>query len=188
MTVQLRVFKAQAENLQRHTSLQRRTRRHTLWNAKEAAIVQWAIVNLKVENIKAYLQLITRWKKRFGVSIWVATNESQKAPSDYTDAAVAFHHEIALLRVRHDYVPLNMCNVDQTMVRVDNPASQINNILVKSTIQIFNTSRASRSFTAASCHRDRRARTLRIWSEQSNFNLKEQQELKIVLAASRILL
>ncbi|KAL3203744.1 hypothetical protein MRX96_041761 [Rhipicephalus microplus] len=73
-----------------------------------------------------------------------ATNESQKTPDDYAEAAHAFRLSVNKLRSMHDYTPFNMVNMDQTMVRVDCPASRTNNIIGESFVQITNTRYARR--------------------------------------------
>ncbi|KAH6929089.1 hypothetical protein HPB50_023387 [Hyalomma asiaticum] len=47
-----------------------------------------------------------------------ATNESQKTPEDFTEAAKAFRSAVNALRIRHDYTLFNISNMDQTMVRM----------------------------------------------------------------------
>ncbi|KAH7937196.1 hypothetical protein HPB49_008606 [Dermacentor silvarum] len=48
---------------------------------------------------------------------------------------------------RYGYTLYNMANMDQTMVRIDNPANRTNNVIGESTIRIANTGCARRGFT-----------------------------------------
>ncbi|KAH7975936.1 hypothetical protein HPB52_006813 [Rhipicephalus sanguineus] len=48
---------------------------------------------------------------------------------------------------RNGYTLYNMANMDQTMVRIDNPANRTNNVVGESTIRIANTGCARRGFT-----------------------------------------
>ncbi|KAH7967127.1 hypothetical protein HPB49_022953 [Dermacentor silvarum] len=68
-----------------------------------------------------------------------ATNESQKMPEEFAEAASAFLSSANSLRRRYGYTLYNMANMDQTMVRIDNPANRTNNVIGKSTIRIANT-------------------------------------------------
>lgn len=106
-------------------------------------------VNLNLGNFKASSQYIKRWKKRFGVTMRVSTNDSQKAPADCAEAVNAFRARITSLRTCHDYTPYNIANMDQTMVRMDNPATRTNNVAGESSIRIANTGCARRGFTVA---------------------------------------
>lgn len=76
-----------------------------------------------------------------------ATNDSQKAPADCGEAVTAFRSTIATLQAQHDYTPFNICNMDQTMVRIDNPATRTNNVAGENSIRIANTGCACRGFT-----------------------------------------
>lgn len=73
---------------------------------------------------------INRWKKGFGVTMHVSTNDSQKAPSDFKEAVDAINSRIATLRTCFDYTAC-ICNMDQTMVRMNSPATSTNNITGK---------------------------------------------------------
>ncbi|KAG0444905.1 hypothetical protein HPB47_013242 [Ixodes persulcatus] len=106
-------------------------------------------VNLNLGNFKASSQYIKRWKKRFGVTMRVSTNDSQKAPADCAEAVNAFRARITSLRTCHDYTPYNIANMDQTMVRMDNPVTRTNNVAGESSIRIANTGCARRGFTVA---------------------------------------
>ncbi|KAH7948813.1 hypothetical protein HPB49_002674 [Dermacentor silvarum] len=76
-----------------------------------------------------------------------ATNESQKTPEEFSEAASAFRSSANSLRRRYDYTLYNIANMDQTMVRIDNPANRTNNVIGESTIRIANTGCARRGFT-----------------------------------------
>lgn len=105
--------------------------------------------SLQLGNFAASSQYIKRWKQRFGVTMRQSTNESQKTPDDFSEAAKAFRSAVNSLRARHDYTPYNICNMDQTMVRMDSPASRTNNVAGESTVRIANTGCARRGFTVA---------------------------------------
>ncbi|KAM7296368.1 hypothetical protein ISCGN_021535 [Ixodes scapularis] len=77
------------------------------------------------------------------------TNDSQKAPADCGEAVTAFRSTTVTLRARQDYTPFNICNMDQTMVRMDNPATRTNNVAGENNIRIANTGCARRGFTVA---------------------------------------
>ncbi|KAM7314107.1 hypothetical protein ISCGN_003892 [Ixodes scapularis] len=83
------------------------------------------------------------------MTIRTATNDSQKAPADCGEAVTAFRSTIATLRARHDYTPFNICNMDQTMVRMDNSATRTNNVAGENSIRIANTGCVRRGFTVA---------------------------------------
>lgn len=72
--------------------------------------------NLNLGNFKASNTYVNRWKKRFGVTMHVSANDSQKAPADYKEAVDAFRSRIATLRMRFDYTANNICKVDQTIL------------------------------------------------------------------------
>ncbi|KAH6943870.1 hypothetical protein HPB50_000201 [Hyalomma asiaticum] len=78
-----------------------------------------------------------------------ATNESQKTSDDYAEAARAFRSSVNELRLRHGYTPFNMADMNQTMVRMDCPASRTNNIIGESSVRMTNTGCAWRGFTVA---------------------------------------
>ncbi|KAH6944945.1 hypothetical protein HPB50_006315 [Hyalomma asiaticum] len=105
--------------------------------------------SLQLGNFAASSQYIKRWKQRFGVTMRQSTNESQKTPDNFSEAAKAFRSAVNSLRARHDYTPYNICNMDQTMVRMDSPASRTNNVIGESTVRIANTGCACRGFTVA---------------------------------------
>ncbi|KAH7952943.1 hypothetical protein HPB49_002967 [Dermacentor silvarum] len=73
------------------------------------------------------------------------TNESQKTAEEFSEAASAFRS--SSLRWRYSYTLYNMANMDQTMVRIGNPANRTNNVIGESTIRITNTGCARRGFT-----------------------------------------
>lgn len=105
--------------------------------------------NLKLGNFAASSQYIKRWKARFGVTMRQATNDSQKTPDDLAEAASAFRSAVNALRLRHDFTPANIANMDQIMVRIDNPACRTNNVAGEATVRIANTGCARRGFTVA---------------------------------------
>ncbi|KAL3206720.1 hypothetical protein MRX96_039970 [Rhipicephalus microplus] len=78
-----------------------------------------------------------------------AMNESQKTPNDYAEAVRAFRLSVNELRLMHDYTPFNTANMNQTMVRMDCPSSQTNNIIGESSVWIANTRCARRGSTVA---------------------------------------
>ncbi|XP_075739906.1 uncharacterized protein LOC142785329, partial [Rhipicephalus microplus] len=105
--------------------------------------------SLQLGNFAASSQYIKRWKQRFGVTMHQSTNESQKTPDDYSEAAKAFRSAANSLRACHDYTPHNICNMDQTMVLMDSPVSRANNVIEANTAHIDNTGCARRGFTVA---------------------------------------
>ncbi|KAH7978654.1 hypothetical protein HPB49_006300 [Dermacentor silvarum] len=105
--------------------------------------------SLQLGNFLASSQYIKRWKQRFGVTMRQATNESQKTPEDFTEAAKAFRSAVNALRMHHAYTLFNISNMDQTMVRMDSPANRTNNVVGESTVRIANTGCARRGFTVA---------------------------------------
>ncbi|KAH6937438.1 hypothetical protein HPB50_000477 [Hyalomma asiaticum] len=94
---------------------------------------------LQLGNFVESTQYIRRWKKRFGVSVRQAKNDSQKAPDDLAEAATAFRSAVTSLRLRHDYTPYNIANMDQPMVRIDIPASRTNSVARTSTVGVEHT-------------------------------------------------
>ncbi|KAM7285016.1 uncharacterized protein ISCGN_032005 [Ixodes scapularis] len=56
----------------------------------------------KVGNFNASSQHLSRWKKRFNVSLPAATNNSQKLPIDYEEAVSAFQRTLGTLHLQHD--------------------------------------------------------------------------------------
>lgn len=100
-------------------------------------------------EFKASSMYIKRWKKRFNISMRRGTNESQKLPDDYVEAASSFLKTIRSFRIKNDYTHFNMCNMDQTMVRFDEPYSRTNDIVGKNSIRITNTGCKKRGFTVA---------------------------------------
>ncbi|XP_037515802.2 pogo transposable element with KRAB domain [Rhipicephalus sanguineus] len=105
--------------------------------------------SLQLGNFHASTHYIARWKQRFSISMRQATNESQKTPDDYAEAAHAFRSSVNELRLCHGYTPFNMANMDQTMVRMDCPASRTNNNIGESSVRITNTGCARRGFTVS---------------------------------------
>lgn len=102
-------------------------------------------------NFEASHQYLSRWKKRFNVSLRVATNDSQKLPEDYADRIASFRSAVHSFRRRNEYTDFNIGNMDQTMVRMDTPATRTNNLVNESSIRITNTGCARRGFTVALC-------------------------------------
>ncbi|KAG0433911.1 hypothetical protein HPB47_019486 [Ixodes persulcatus] len=76
-------------------------------------------------------------------------NKSQKTPEEFSEAASAFWSAANSLRQRNGYTLYNVANMDQTMVRVDNPAKGTNNVVGESTVRIANTGCARRCFTVS---------------------------------------
>ncbi|KAH6945015.1 hypothetical protein HPB50_006741 [Hyalomma asiaticum] len=71
---------------------------------------------------------------------------SQKTPEKISEAASAFRSSANSLRRHYGYTLYNMANMDQMMVRIDNPANRTNNVIGESTIRIANTGCARRGF------------------------------------------
>ncbi|KAG0427641.1 hypothetical protein HPB47_025323 [Ixodes persulcatus] len=67
-------------------------------------------------QLNASSQYLSRWKKRFNVSLRAATNNSQKLPIDHAEAVSAFRRTAGTLRLQHDYNDFSIANMDQTMV------------------------------------------------------------------------
>ncbi|KAH6937940.1 hypothetical protein HPB50_005452 [Hyalomma asiaticum] len=103
--------------------------------------------SMQLGNFVASSHYVNRWKQRFGVATRRTTNESQKTPEEFSEAASAFRSSANSLRRRHGYTLYNIANMDQTMVRIDNPANRTNNVIGESTIRIANTGCARRGFT-----------------------------------------
>ncbi|KAH7952948.1 hypothetical protein HPB49_002972 [Dermacentor silvarum] len=78
-----------------------------------------------------------------------ATNESQRTPEDFTEAAKAFQSAMNTLRIRPEYTFFNISNMDQTMVRLDSPENRTNNVVGESIVRIANTGCVRRGFTVA---------------------------------------
>ncbi|KAG0444480.1 hypothetical protein HPB47_013747, partial [Ixodes persulcatus] len=75
-------------------------------------------------------------------------------PIDHAEAVSAFRRSVGMLRLQHDYSDhsiANMANMDQTMVRMDEPATRTNNITGEASIRIANTGCSRRGFTVALC-------------------------------------
>lgn len=75
--------------------------------------------------------------------------DSQKLPAVCKEGVDAFRSRIAALRTCFDYIVYNICNMDQTMVRMDSSATFANNIEGESSIRIINTGCAHCYFTVA---------------------------------------
>lgn len=105
----------------------------------------------KLGNFNASHQYLSRWKKRFNVSLRAATSDSQKLPIDHAEAVSAFRRSVGMLRLQHDYSDHSIANMDQTMVRMDEPATRTNNITGEASIRIANTGCSRRGFTVALC-------------------------------------
>ncbi|KAH9374930.1 hypothetical protein HPB48_021901 [Haemaphysalis longicornis] len=105
--------------------------------------------NLKLGNFAESSQYIKTWKARFGFTMRQEKNDSQKTPDYLAEAASAFRSAFNALRLRHDFTPTNIANIDQTMVRIDNPAGRTNNVAAEATVRIANTACARRGFTVA---------------------------------------
>ncbi|KAH7958586.1 hypothetical protein HPB49_003072 [Dermacentor silvarum] len=125
--------------------------------------------SMQLGNFVASSHYINRWKQRFGVAMRRATNESQKTPEEFSEAASAFRSSANSLRRRYDYTLYNIANMDQTMVRIDNPANRTNNVISESTIRIANTGCARRGFTVclAACANGHKLPAFIIFKEQS---------------------
>ncbi|KAH7979218.1 hypothetical protein HPB49_008773 [Dermacentor silvarum] len=124
---------------------------------------------MQLGNFVASSHYINRWKQRFGIAMRRATNESQKTPEEFSEAASAFRSSANSLRRRYGYTLYNMANMDQTIVRIDNPANRTNNVIGESTIRIANTGCARRGFTVclAACATGHKLPVFIIFKEQS---------------------
>ncbi|KAH9367055.1 hypothetical protein HPB48_009095 [Haemaphysalis longicornis] len=56
----------------------------------------------KLGNFNASSQYLSRWKKRFNVSLRAATNDSQKLPINHAEAVSAFRRTVGTLRLQHE--------------------------------------------------------------------------------------
>uniref|UniRef100_A0A147BL03 Putative pogo family transposase ixodes scapularis pogo family transposase n=1 Tax=Ixodes ricinus TaxID=34613 RepID=A0A147BL03_IXORI len=81
----------------------------------------------------------------------VGTNESQKLPADYAETIAVFRKVVSALCQEHDYMNYNITNMDQTMVRMDCPATRTNNATGDLSIRIINAGCAQRRMTVALC-------------------------------------
>ncbi|XP_075733336.1 uncharacterized protein LOC142775633 [Rhipicephalus microplus] len=122
---------------------------HTVSNRLLAEEAVRVARSLQLENSVALDHYIARWKKRFGIFMRQAENESQMMPNDYAEAARAFRLSVNELRLMHNYAPFNMANMDQKMVRMDCPTSQTNNIIGENSVHIANTGCVRQGFTVA---------------------------------------
>ncbi|KAG0413366.1 hypothetical protein HPB47_009484 [Ixodes persulcatus] len=104
---------------------------------------------MQLGNFVASSHYINEWKKQFSVAMRRSTNESQKTPEEFSEAASAFRTAANSLRQRNSYTLYNVANMNQTMVRVDNPANRTNNVVGESTVRIANTGCARRGFTVS---------------------------------------
>lgn len=100
-------------------------------------------------EFKASSMYLQRWKNRFHVSMRKGTNESQKLPVDHAEAIEGFLKAIRSYRIKNNYSSYNICNMDQTMVRFDEPYGRTNEILGTKTVRIVNTGCRKRGFTVA---------------------------------------
>ncbi|KAH7956384.1 hypothetical protein HPB52_008781 [Rhipicephalus sanguineus] len=101
--------------------------------------------SMQLGNFVASSHYINRWKQR------------------------AFRSSANSLRRRNGYTIYNMANMDQTMVRIDNPANRTNNVVGESTIGIANTGCARRGFMVclAACATGHKLPAFIIFKEQS---------------------
>ncbi|KAG0444323.1 hypothetical protein HPB47_013928 [Ixodes persulcatus] len=93
----------------------------------------------KLGNFNAFSQYLSRRKKRFNVSFCATTKDSQKLPIDIAEAVWAFRKTVGTLHLQHDYSDFSFPNLDQTMVRMDEPATWTNNVAGQASIRIANT-------------------------------------------------
>ncbi|KAH7982041.1 hypothetical protein HPB52_002690 [Rhipicephalus sanguineus] len=86
-----------------------------------------------------------------------------------SEEAVKIANSMQLGNFRNDDTLYNMANMDQTMVRIDNPANRTNNVVGESTIRIVNTGCARRGFTVclAACATGHKLPAFIIFNEQS---------------------
>ncbi|KAH9384775.1 hypothetical protein HPB48_026788 [Haemaphysalis longicornis] len=105
----------------------------------------------KLGNFNASSQYLSRWKKRINVSLCAAHNDSQKLPINHAEAVSAFRRTVGTRRLQHDYSDFSIGNMDQTMVRMYQPASQTNNVAGEASIGIANTGCSRRGCTVALC-------------------------------------
>ncbi|KAH9380097.1 hypothetical protein HPB48_003127 [Haemaphysalis longicornis] len=73
----------------------------------------------KLGNFIASSHYLSRWKKRFNVSLCAATNDSQKLPIDHSEVVSAFRRTVGTLHLQHDYSDFSIANMNQTMVQMD---------------------------------------------------------------------
>ncbi|KAG0443324.1 hypothetical protein HPB47_015047 [Ixodes persulcatus] len=92
--------------------------------------------------------------------------QTQRDAGHAAKAVNAFRARITSLRTCHAYTPYNIANMDQTMVRMDNPATRTNNVAGESSIRTANTGCARRGFTVALSARA--SEWLRVWGPDTN--------------------
>ncbi|KAH7941285.1 hypothetical protein HPB49_011688 [Dermacentor silvarum] len=78
-----------------------------------------------------------------------ATNESQKTPKDFTEAAKAFRSAVNALRVRHDYTLFKHFKYGPDDGQNGLSGNSTNNVVGENTVRIANTGCARRGFTVA---------------------------------------
>jgi DDE superfamily endonuclease/CENP-B N-terminal DNA-binding domain len=91
------------------------------------------------------------WKKRFSVSLRVGTNDSQHLPEEYDAVLQAFRTSVISKMEELSLDESSVWNMDQTMVRFDNPDRRTNNTIGESRIRITNTGATRKGFTVALC-------------------------------------
>ncbi|KAH8040114.1 hypothetical protein HPB51_009370 [Rhipicephalus microplus] len=104
--------------------------------------------SMQLGNFVASSDHMNCWQQRFGVAMLRATKVSQKMPKKLSEAPSAFQSFANSLRLRNGHILYNMSNMDQTMVRIDNPTNKTNNMVGESTIRIANTGCFWQGFTA----------------------------------------
>ena len=94
---------------------------------------------------------LKQWKRRNGVSLWCATNDSQKVPADYKDVLHSFRSQIMQQQIKHSLTPAQMYNMDQTMCRFDMVPNRTNHSKGSKTVRITSTKATKKGFTVALC-------------------------------------
>lgn len=94
---------------------------------------------LQMEAFTASFGWLVRWKRRFGVEIWWATNTSQYVPADYANKLATFHRSVITVRKSKSISARNIINMDQRMCRFDVPPSRTNSKKGEKTVRVKTT-------------------------------------------------
>lgn len=87
--------------------------------------------NLSQELKHVYVQWSKKWLE---ARMLKSTNDSQKIPADCGEAVSMFHSTMAHFQTRHMYTPYSICNMNRTLIRIDNLATHTNSTLGTSSI------------------------------------------------------
>ena len=106
---------------------------------------------LKLEGFRASCGWLSRWKRRYGVTVGVTvgTNNTQRLPADYADHLHTFRKSVIVIRKAENIGHADIINMDQTMCRFDMPPSRTNNKRGERTIRIKTTRAEKKGFTVA---------------------------------------